>query len=214
MRKETREYNFDWMLWSAFDTASKMKKGTEKEFQYSLKYTPYFRGIAEAIFDTGEPGEKFIVLCAKYLENLVTAREKGRKNAITTFCFSPSLFYAMDIVPVCTEVLTVMMTFAYKRGTTEFLDFCNEAGYTETSCSSQRGTIGAFLAGIGSPIDLIVTDTPGVCDTNANAFAFASAYLDIPFFQLDMPPTLTDERTWNRNRDCLQPRGHYPLLRA
>ena len=67
-------------------------------------------------------------------------------------------------------------------------------GFTETSCSSQRGSLGAYLAGIGAEIDMIVTDTPGVCDTNANAFAFAAAYLDKPFFQLDMPPVLKGER--------------------
>ncbi len=195
MRMETREYNFDWMLWKTFASGSRLKCGTAKEFETSLRYVPYFRGVLDALFGAGEPGERFVGLCARYMENLVTARERGRKTAVTTFCFSPALLYAMDIMPICLEVLTVMMTFTYKRGTTEFLDLCNEVGYTETSCSSQRGTIGAYLAGIGTDIDMIVTDTPGVCDTNANAFAFAAAYLDVPFFQLDMPPVLAGRRS-------------------
>ena len=132
---------------------------------------------------------------------MINAKEKGFKTAITTFCFSPAIFYAMDIVPICLEVLSVMLTFTYKRGTAEFLDYCNEVGYTETSCSSQRGTLGAYLAGIGAEIDMIVTDTPGVCDTNANAFAFAAAYLNKPFFQLDMPPDLNGERSDEYHRE-------------
>ncbi len=48
---------------------------------------------------------------------------------------------------------------------------------------------------MGEEIDMFVCDTPGVCDTNANAFSFASAYLDKPFFQLNYPHTIGDEKT-------------------
>ncbi len=201
MRKETREYKFDWMLWNTFLAASHMKNGTDKEYRSALKYIPYFNRILEAIFSPGEPGKKFLEACAKYAENIVFAKERGHKTAVTTFCFSPAIFYAMDIVPICLEVLTVMMTFVYRRGTAEFLDYCNEVGFTETSCSSQRGTVGAYLAGIGTDVDMFVTDTPGVCDTNANAFSFAAVYLNKPFFQLDMPPDLTDSRTNEYHRE-------------
>ncbi len=201
MRQELREYKFDWMLHSCFSSAGKIKAGTEKEYRHMLRYIPYFRGTVEAVLDVGEAGQRFIEITGKYLDNLINARERGKKTAITTFCFSPAIFYAMDIMPVCLEVISVMMTFAYKRGSAEFLDFCNEAGYTETSCSAQRGSLGAYLAGVGADIDMIVTDTPGVCDTNANAFAFASAYLGKPFFQLDMPPDLTGGRSSEYHRE-------------
>lgn len=201
MRKETREYKFDWMLWNTFAAASRLKSGTQNEYRAMLKYIPYFNRIVDTLLGTGEPGQKFIEICSKYTENLTFAKEKGKKTAITTFCFSPAIFYAMDIVPICLEVLSVMMTFVYKRGTAEFLDYCNEVGFTETSCSSQRGTVGAYLAGIGTDVDMFVTDTPGVCDTNANAFSFASAYLNKPFFQLDMPPDLTGSRSNEYHRE-------------
>jgi hypothetical protein len=201
MRQATREYHFDWMLWSAFDTAAKLSRGSEKEYRATLKCIPYFRGIVEAMLQSGEAGQRFIELCARYFGNFVTARERGWKTAMTTFCFSPTILYALDIVPVCMEVLSAMMCLAYRRGTAEFLDYCNEVGFTETSCSSQRGALGGFLAGIGSEIDMVVTDTPGVCDTNANAFSFAAAYLQKPFFQLDFPPVLVDARTDSYQRE-------------
>ena len=201
MRKETKEYRFDWMLWTTFAAAARLKCGTEKEYRAALKHVPSFQEISDVVLRTGEPGQKFLNLCAKYMENIVFAKERGRKTAVTTFCFSPPIFYAMDIVPVCLEVLSVMMTFTYKRGTAEFLDYCNEVGFTETSCSSQRGSVGGYLAGIGADIDMFVTDTPGVCDTNANAFSFAAAYLNKPFFQLDMPPDLTGKRSNEYHRD-------------
>jgi len=195
MRPEMKEYKFDWMLWSTFDAASKLKKGSEKEYRSTLSYIPYFRGTLESLFASGEPGKLFMECLARYFKNYITARERGFHNAITTFCFSPAILYAMDIFPICFEVISVAQTFAYKRGTAEFLDYCNEAGYTETSCSAQRGTLGAFLSGMGAEVDMILTDTPGVCDTNANAFAFAAAYLNKPFFALDTPPVLVDPRT-------------------
>jgi len=201
MRQELKEYRFDWMLYSCFSSAARLKSGSEKEYRHSMNYIPYFRGTVESVLGAGVWGQKFIELTAKYLDNMINAKERGLKTAVTTFCFSPAIFYAMDIMPICLEVVSVMMTFAYKRGTAEFLDYCNEVGYTETSCSSQRGSIGAYLAGLGADIDMIVTDTPGVCDTNANAFAFAAAYLDKPFFQLDMPPDLTGERSDEYHRE-------------
>lgn len=195
MRRATREYPFDWMLWSCFDAASKLGSGFDKEYSHALRYIPYFRGIVEALMQSGEPGRRFIAISARYFENILLAKERGHKVALTTFCFSPVIFYTMDVVPVCLEVVSAMMTLAYRRGTAEFLDHCNEVGFTETSCSSQRGALGGLLAGLGTKADLVVTDTPGVCDTNANAFSFAAAYLKVPFFQLDFPPVLTDPRT-------------------
>ena len=200
MRPEIREYPYDWMLWRTFVEASNMSRGTQKEYRTTLNKVPYFRGIVENILNAGPSGEAFLALGAAYLGNIVHARQRGLKNAITTFCFSPALLYAMDVTPTCLEVLTAMMTLTYRRGTGEFLDYCNQIGFTETSCSSQRGALGAILARASSEVDLVLTDTPGICDTNANAFAFAAAYLDKPFYQLDMPPRLTDEASREYHR--------------
>jgi len=193
MRQALKEYNFDWMLWRTYMAGSRLKKGTQREFELALQYIPYFRQPVEQVYKA-KAGELFLQMTAQYLENIVNAHAQGKKTCMTTFCFSPAILYALDIVPVTLELLTVMMTFLYKRGTGEFLDFCNEAGFTETSCSSQRGSMGAYLADIGAQIDMVVTDSPGVCDTNSNAFSFFAAYKDKPFFQLNMPPWLVEQR--------------------
>ena len=204
MRAAHRQYRFDWMLYSAFDAASRLQNGSRKEYRYAAATVPYFRGILDAVFSLGEPGRIFLTLAARYFENIAKAHTRGQKTAITTFCFTPALLYAFEVVPICLEVLSAMMSLAYRRGSAEFLDYCNQIGFTETSCSSQRGALGAYLAGAGSPIDLVVTDTAGVCDTNANAFAFAASMLDRPFFQLDYPPTLSDERSESYHREDLR----------
>ena len=56
MRQEIREYKFDWMLWTSFAAASRLKSGTEKEYRHMLKYIPYFRGTVDAVLGTGGTG--------------------------------------------------------------------------------------------------------------------------------------------------------------
>ena len=201
MRPEIYQYNYDWMLWRAIQAAGKLADGSEKETRKMLNYIPYFSKTAEVFINMGKPGITYLKLIEQYLENIVTAHEKGKKIVMTTFCFSPAIFYAMDIVPVTLEVMTVLGSTLWKRGTTDYMDYCVELGFTETSCSSQRGSLGAYLAGLGEEIDLIVTNTAGVCDTNANAFAFTQKYLDKPFYSLNYPSGLTDNPANQYHRD-------------
>lgn len=195
MRPEIKEYNYDWMLWRILDPASRIADGSAKELDLAYRYVPYFKGVLDPLLREGLPGRTFLKLINKYFENLHTAHAKGKKVAITTFCFSPAICYALDVVPVTLEPLTALGGLMWKRGTFDYLDYACEMGFTETSCSSQRGALGAYLAGLGEEIDFMLCDTPGVCDTNANAFAFAAAFMDKPFYQLNYPQTLGDEDT-------------------
>lgn len=195
MRPEIKEYNFDWMLWATMEHASKVGDGTAGELRHVYRYIPYYRDVFNALLREGEPGTVFIKILNQYLRNIVHARREGKKVAATTFCFLPGLFYALDVVPVTLEVMSALGGLMWKRGMYDYLDYGCEVGFTETSCSSQRGSLGAYLAGLGEKIDFLVCDTPGVCDTNANAYAFASEYLDIPFYHLNYPQTLGDDRS-------------------
>lgn len=195
MRPEMREYNYDWLMGRTLKAAAALGRGTEKEARAAMAYIPYFKGVASRFLREGEPGKIFLELLAQYYDNILTAHARGKKLVATTFCKSPLIFFAADMVPVTFEVLTAIGGLVWKRGMFAYMDFCCEAGMTETSCSSQRGAMGAYLAGLGERIDLVVCDTPGVCDTNATAFAFTAAYLGIPFFQLNYPSTLGDKRS-------------------
>jgi hypothetical protein len=201
MRQESREYNYDWMLWSILDHAAKSCDGTKKEYESLCSLVPHFHDVLDALVRHGEPGRLFLNLLANYCHRCISAHDEGKKVALTSFCVATPILYAFDIVPVCLEAMTVLGTIVLKRGTAEYLDYCCEVGFTETSCSAQRGALGAFLAGLAVRPDIIVCDSPGICDTNANSFAFASSYLDIPFYQLNYPPSLTDERATRYHRE-------------
>ena len=195
MRPELKEYNYDWHMWAVLSAASRVAGGSQKEIDLTYKYTPYYKGILEAFVSDGEVGQQILRLFDQYYKDILTAHEKGKKLAAITFCCSPAIFFAMDVVPICTELLTALGGLVWKRGMFDYLDYCCQVGLPETSCSSQRGAMGAYFAGLSEPIDFFVCDTPGVCDTNANAFSFAATFLDKPYYQLNYPQVIGDERS-------------------
>ncbi|MBW1990044.1 MAG: 2-hydroxyacyl-CoA dehydratase [Deltaproteobacteria bacterium] len=200
MREALREYPFDWILGASFKVGANIGNATEKEYESLLRRIPTFRGLLEPLVALGEPGRLALAGLGEYVDKLLTARQKGKKIAMTTFCQSPAILYAMDCVPLLMEHMTAMGSLAHKGGCTEYMDYCVEMGFTETSCSSQRGALGAYLADLAEKPDFTVIDTCGVCDTNANAYAFASAFWNIPFYQLNYPPELTGERAVEYHR--------------
>jgi benzoyl-CoA reductase/2-hydroxyglutaryl-CoA dehydratase subunit BcrC/BadD/HgdB len=195
MRPEMFEYHYDWLMASVLNAASKVTRGTCKETALAYRYIPYFKGVVKSFIDAGDVGVQIFKLFAQYYDNVLTAHERGKKIAAITFCFSPSICYAMDVVPVCTELFTALGGIVWKRGMFDYLDYACEVGLPDTSCSSQRGAMGAYFSGMTESIDFYVCDTPGICDTNANAFAFAAAYMNKPFYQLNYPQNIGDQRT-------------------
>ena len=201
MKRETKEYNFDYNLWNILENAAKTYDGSRKEYETLLPYIYHYKDVLDEFVKQGEPGVLFLKILARYMKDCVTARERGKKVSMTTFCMAIPVLYAFGVQPIALEVWSVLGTIVLKRGTAEFLDYCCELGFTETSCSGQRGALGAYLAGLGVKPDFIICDSPGVCDTNANSFAFASAYLDLPFYQLNYPSTLTEDRSERYHRE-------------
>jgi benzoyl-CoA reductase/2-hydroxyglutaryl-CoA dehydratase subunit BcrC/BadD/HgdB len=192
MRPELKEYALDLLFARSFEIARKTARSSEKERTYLMKTVPYISGILEPILEQGKPAITFIELLCDYYTNIVNAKANGKKVVMTTFCFDPTIFYAFsNLVPLTLEVGSVICSFLWKRGSFDFMDFCTEVGFSETGCSAQRGTLGAYLSGTGAEIDMVAINMGGVCDTNGNAYSFAAQYLGKPFYGLDYPSELT-----------------------
>ncbi|MRR34805.1 2-hydroxyacyl-CoA dehydratase, partial [bacterium] len=201
MKRETREYNYDWMVWSSISAAAASMDGTAKEYESLKRVTPNFRNILDAILRHGETGRLFLKMAAEYLDDLMTAKEKGKKICLGTFVTAKHLLFAFDnVVPAWAEIMTVFGTLTLRKGTAEYMDYCCEVGFTETSCSAQRGSFGAYLAGLTEKPDFIICGAPGICDTNANAVQFLSSYMGLPMFQLNFPAKLTDGNVTDYHR--------------
>lgn len=195
MRKETYEYNYDQMLCNVMSLGSKIFTATEKEIKAALPLIPNSAEGFGALAAMGEVGGIVLKHMGQYFNNLMTAHEMGKKVVLSTFCYPVGIFYAFKCVPINIEVLTGFGSMMWKRGVAEFYDHASEVGMTETSCAAQRGAIGAYLAGLGTPPDFSLINTAGMCDSNATAFQFYTAYKDIPIYIHDQPPALIEERS-------------------
>ncbi len=194
MRPELKEYNLDWLFAATFNVSKNLCNATPGELKSMFNYIPYVKGLLEPLLATGKPAMTFLDFFGDYYTNIINAKNNGKKVVMTTFCFDPSVFYALDnIVPVTLEIGSALTSMLWKRGSTDFMDYCTEIGFSETGCSSQRGAMGAYLAGLGAQIDLVALNMGGICDTNANAYNFAAQHLDIPYYGLDYPSNLTSE---------------------
>ena len=194
MRQALLEYDYDWSMQRIFHQGSYSLDGTRKEFERAKSRFPTFGAIMEIFFQYEEVGKAMTRGAAKYINNIVTAHDDGRKVALTTFCMSPALCYAMEVVPLLIEPITAVGNLSRKFGMGEFMDYCLELGFAETACSAQRGAMGAYLAGAAQKPDFVLCNMSGVCDTNTSAFAFAAEMLDIPLFQCNFPPEMRGHR--------------------
>jgi benzoyl-CoA reductase/2-hydroxyglutaryl-CoA dehydratase subunit BcrC/BadD/HgdB len=195
MKRRTLEYNFDWLLWTAFVNGPKLANGTLKEAMSFMRLVPTFAPVM-GFFGAaaGEAGRLNGILSEGYLKGILNAPKEGKKLVLTTFMGSQLLLNAFDgIQPVCAEVLTGMASSTFRQGAGEYYDYCVEKGMTETSCSGQRGIVGAVLAGLtGAKPDVVFVGSSGPCDTNCNAMQFYADYARIPMITVDTPARLVD----------------------
>ena len=201
MKKELMTFNYDWRLLVTFQNLQALlANSTPGELEAAFDILPRRANTFAMLKQIGQAMLYLIDATRLWLDDLVYAREKGKKAVLTTYCYPVGILQAFDCVPVNAEVLSAYGGLVFNRGLIDFLDHCVELGMTETSCSGQRGSMGAFLAGLGTPPDFCLANTAGICDSNANAFHFYTSLKDIPMSMPVSPPDLTGERATRYNR--------------
>lgn len=193
MRQEMYEYPFDWMMAKSVGLVTQATENSRSETEQMFKYLPYFNKTLDVFFRQGDALKPFFKMANRWIDEYYNAEKYGMKRVLSTFITNPIVFHAMNLNQINVELLTVFANYLYHRGAYDFMDLCVEKGFTETSCSAQRGTLGAYLAGMAKDFDAVVCNTPGTCDTNANSFAFISNYFKKPFYFLDFPSRLPGE---------------------
>jgi benzoyl-CoA reductase/2-hydroxyglutaryl-CoA dehydratase subunit BcrC/BadD/HgdB len=196
MKRETVEYNYDWMIGSIFNNGLKAFNGTPKEVAGFMQLLPSFKPVLDFLVGSEEVGRLFLVGVDKYMRSIMDAPKKGNKLLLGTFMLNQTIFDAFDgLTPYLVELITGFTQLGFRHGNNEFYDYCFEKGMTETSCAGQRATLGALMAGaMGSKPDVVVLGAAGPCDTNCNAAQFYAEYEGIPLVALDTPVGLTGER--------------------
>ena len=196
MKRRTLEYNYDWLEWSIFANSAKLFNGTPKEISSFTGLLPSFAPVINLLGKCGEMSRLFCLALQEYLEGLLNAPKEGRKIVLNTFLADQIFLNAFDgLQPLCCELLTGFSSITFRQGTGDYYDYSVEQGFTETSCSAQRGSIGAIMAGLTSAKPaLVFVGSSGPCDTNCNAVQFYAEHERLPFLTLDTPTKLTGER--------------------
>jgi hypothetical protein len=138
--------------------------------------------------DTRKMATRSNAALGKYWDQVLHARDHGKKVAFIPFNCSPEIFHALDIVPVGVEVLN-SFTAVLEEGIHEYLDLAVERGLPDTMCSAQRGVVGLLEAGLVDKPDFLINGAAGSCDPNSKIFEYMAEKWDIPALYLDVPYT-------------------------
>ena len=123
---------------------------------------------------------------SKYWQSVLAAKDQGKKVVFVPFNFAPEICFAMNLIPVCVEVLNTM-ALMLEEGLDQYLDLSVERGLPDSMCSAQRGIVGLLEAGLLDKPDLLINGALGGCDPNSKIFEYMGEKFDIPALYLDVP---------------------------
>jgi len=124
-------------------------------------------------------------MIANYYTRLLDAQENGKFIAAHTVFFPTEILYAMDIVPMHTEMTTWMMAL-FLNEQAEILAAGAELGLASEICSPHRGLAGAFALGVLPRPDAMLWSNL-ICDNTAKSGELITKINDCPGFYLDCP---------------------------
>jgi len=124
-------------------------------------------------------------MLASYYTRLLNAHDEGRFIAAHTVFFPSEILYAMDIVPMHTEMTTWMMAL-FLGEQAEILSAGAELGLVPEICSPHRGLAGAFSLGALPRPDAMLWSNL-ICDNTAKSGELIMEINKCPGFYLDHP---------------------------
>jgi len=133
---------------------------------------------------------KYYQMLEKYYTRVLKAREEANFVAAHTVFFPTEILYAMDIVPMHTE-MTTWLTALFLSEQAELLAAGAELGLASEICSPHRGLAGAFALGALPRPDVMLWSNL-ICDNTAKSGELVMKINDCPGFFLDHPFQDTD----------------------
>jgi len=128
---------------------------------------------------------KYYQLLETYYNRVLKAKKEGGFLAAHTVFFPSEILYAMDIVPMHTEMSTWLLAL-FLSEQAELLSAGNELGLASEICSPHRGLAGAFARGALPRPDVMLWSNL-ICDNTAKSGELITEINDCPGFFLDHP---------------------------
>ena len=123
---------------------------------------------------------------AHYEETFRAMDERHKKLGWYSFCLTPELFLAMDILPFLGESHPVTVTRASPEVCWEYVDTAEAAGLPSELCALDKFIYGAMLKNEMPKADFIVTGS-APCDSSRIGYQMFEQLADCPVFRLDAP---------------------------
>jgi len=120
-----------------------------------------------------------------YYRRILEAHDSGKLIAAHTDFFPAELIYAMDYVPMATEVTTWMIAL-FTGENSDILSASTEVGLASEICTPHRGIIGAF-ANRSIPRPDVILWSNLVCDNTAKSGELITKITGAPGFFIDHP---------------------------
>jgi benzoyl-CoA reductase/2-hydroxyglutaryl-CoA dehydratase subunit BcrC/BadD/HgdB len=120
-----------------------------------------------------------------YYKRILEAHAESKLIAAHTDFFPAELIYAMDYVPMATEVTTWMIAL-FTGENSDIISASAEVGLASEICTPHRGIIGAFANGAIPRPDVILWSNM-VCDNTAKTGELVSKITGAPGFFIDHP---------------------------
>ena len=144
-----------------------------------------------------------------YLGDLFKHLEEGKPVLNNFFTMTPEIFYGMDIVPLCYELVPIYLSAVFIDGVEEEIDAIEQEGFPNHLCSAQKSTAGAH--GLGKlPLPDVLVKQGMPCDPSAMLFQYTAEKYNVPIVVVDAP-YYTNERAfryyvdeWHRMVESLE----------
>jgi benzoyl-CoA reductase/2-hydroxyglutaryl-CoA dehydratase subunit BcrC/BadD/HgdB len=123
---------------------------------------------------------------SSYLGDFFNYQNQGKKTLLYNFCFTPEIFYAMDVFPLCQEALSVGLAATGLAMNEPYIDIAEEAGIPKELCNAQKPMIGSYLKGDAPRPDYIVYAAQP-CDSLNIEYQIYDNLFKVPCFPIDVP---------------------------
>ena len=165
-------------------------------------YTKKVAGMLQPDFVNAmlHPKNRNVMLAAvkaygEYMDFVLDGINDGKKLVYYFFEATPEMCFAMDMVPVCIETISVLMASFYKQGGEAEIDALEAEGFPSHLCSAQKAFVGGYLSKeVPAPSYFLKPTVP--CDPSNLLFQYMAKLTNVPYVLIDVP-YYSNERAFN-----------------
>lgn len=128
----------------------------------------------------------FVDSLGEYVEWVHEGLDAGKKLCYHYFIHNVEPLLALDIVPICFEVISGLTAALYVDGCEQGIDAIEAEGHPDHLCSSTKGAAGFLLEGLLQKPDFILKGA-NPCDASNRLYEWAAHKCKVPLVTVETP---------------------------